>query len=133
MFEDPIERPVTAKEPLLDKGTGGKIKSRSSISGHGLQIALFLVGAAMTIVACIGLAAAWSQLDTVSRVLNVVNVVQMSLATIVEGVTLILDIFITTSRIASSVCAWAGPILAILTAMLIWESKQPPPLSPVEN
>ena len=92
----------------------------------------------MTLVACIGLAAAWSQLDTVSQVLNVMNVIQMSLATIVEGVQLILDIGLATSRIASSVCAWAGPILAIiglaiLIAMLIWESKQPPPLSPVET
>ena len=91
----------------------------------------------MTIVACIGLASAWSDLDTVSRLLNVMNVVQMSLATIIEGTALILDIFQITSRVASSVCAWAGPILAIiglaiLIAMLIWESKQPPPLTPVE-
>ena len=119
---------------------GAKLKANFSISSHGIKVALFVVGAVMTMFACIGIAAAWSQLDTVSRWLNVISVIQQGLSTIIEATALILDVAEITEGVAATaptVCARGGPILAIIglaimVAMLIWEAHQPPPLSPIE-
>ena len=151
--QDPIEEkipelapaPPKPTPPAATKSIGTKLQENFSISAHGIRVAMFVVGVAMTILSCIGLAASWNKLTIVSRVLDVASIVQQGLSGIVELTTLTLDIATTATEAltgiaagVATVCAWAGPILAIvgialMVAILIWQSKQPPPLTPVEQ
>ena len=126
--EDSAPKPVIEESP----GLRTRLKNNFSIAEHGIRVALFVVSVAVTVVACIGLVTSWKDLDETSKWLDTASVIQQGLSAIIEGTTLVLDTIDVTTGLLGSICAWAGPVLALIglalmVAMLIWQSKQRPP------
>ncbi|KAM3083201.1 hypothetical protein ACMFMG_003861 [Clarireedia jacksonii] len=117
-------------------GAGGE--RRYNWKANAFRIAMVVIGAAIVVAMCFALYQNWGKLDWTDRILSIANIAVQAMSIVVEGIVLVAEIGFEVAGTIMTVCAWAGPILAIvglvimIVAMIIM-AAQPPPLSSTEK
>ncbi|KAK4496728.1 hypothetical protein PRZ48_012711 [Zasmidium cellare] len=141
--EAPAPKPNPGPDPEPEEPEQLKLKLKNfNIAGTVIRGMIIACGIGLTIIGGISLYQNWGTMSTVDRAINIVITVQQSLSIVVDAVSLGLEvgemIFDIVDTAISTVCAFAGPILAVIGVilffvLLIIGSRQPPPLSAPEQ
>ncbi|GJD00219.1 hypothetical protein ColKHC_09044 [Colletotrichum higginsianum] len=136
--------PLSEDGGVSELGTGSADGSaKYNWKANMFQSAMVIIGAAIVVAMCFALYQNWGRQNWTDRIMGIANIAVQALSVIVEGVALFVDFGFTivSTTITSSimaVCAWAGPILAIvglvlmIVAMIIMAVK-PRPLTDTEQ
>ena len=113
------ERPAPAPDDNVDPAAPKGGANKYNWKGNIFRIAMVIIVVAIVVASCFAIYQNWGSMEWADRIMGIANIAVQALSVVVDTVVLAADIGFTVAGSVMTVCAWAGPILAIVGLVLM--------------